>query len=90
MAKYYLCNHEECKLAFPEYKSFIMHYNGKHSGEAHCTKEDCEVDELLEGYILKDPKPKPAVEIVLSVREEGVTPKGGAAYRQLPNIQCHH
>jgi len=32
-----------------------MHYAGKHKGEAHPTKEECEVAEVPEDYTLKEP-----------------------------------
>lgn len=81
MSSYYLCLHEGCGMAFPTYNTLTGHYMGKHKGEKRPKKQECEVEELPEGYILAGGEPVPKTTIG---EGEGVTPKTESVYKQMP------
>lgn len=49
---YYLCEEEECKLAFTTYQGFTGHWTAKHPDKEKPSKEDVATEVIPEGFLL--------------------------------------
>ena len=68
--KYYPCNQDGCKIAFPHYPSLIFHYKSRHPDDQWPDRESCEVAEVPAGYELRlSKKAMEAAEMVVEKKK---------------------